>query len=59
MSADPLHGRGARTNASGRYERYAREAFDDGWGGDEIVPLETVVTIWELTYPMRALIFES
>ena len=29
-------GRGARTNASGRYERFAREAFDDGWaaGGD-------------------------
>ena len=44
MSRDPLHGRGARTNASGRYERFAREAFDDGWGGDEIQPLETIVT---------------
>jgi DNA repair photolyase len=44
MSRDPLHGRGARTNASGRYERFAREAFDDGWGGEEITPLETIVT---------------
>jgi DNA repair photolyase len=39
-----LHGRGARSNASGRYERLAREAFDDGWAADEIVKLETVVT---------------
>jgi DNA repair photolyase len=44
MSRDPLHGRGARTNASGRYERFGREAFDDGWGGDEIQPIETIVT---------------
>ncbi len=41
---DPLHGRGARSNASGRYERFAREAFDDGWAGEEIAPLETIVT---------------
>ena len=44
MRRDPLHGRGARTNASGRYERYAVEAFDDGWAGEEIAPLETIVT---------------
>lgn len=44
MSADPPHGRGARSNASGRYERFAREAFDDGWAGEEIAPLETIVT---------------
>ena len=44
MSRDPLHGRGARTNASGRYERFAREAFDDGWAADEMRPLETIVT---------------
>lgn len=44
MSRDPLHGRGARSNASGRYERFAREAFDDGWGEGEIQPLETIVT---------------
>ncbi|MES1156826.1 MAG: PA0069 family radical SAM protein [Alphaproteobacteria bacterium] len=41
---DRLHGRGARTNSSGRYERYAREAFDDGWSAEEITPLETIVT---------------
>ena len=39
-----MHGRGARTNASGRYERYAREAFDDGWAEEEIRPVETIVT---------------
>ncbi|MBC7770317.1 MAG: PA0069 family radical SAM protein [Phycisphaerales bacterium] len=44
MSRDPLHGRGARTNASGRYERFAREAFDDGWSAGELTPLETIVT---------------
>lgn len=44
MSRDPLHGRGARTNASGRYERFAREAFDDGWTAEELRPLETIVT---------------
>src|SRR5215475_3451517 len=41
---DPLNGRGARTNAAGRYERFASEAFDDGWAQDEIVPIETIVT---------------
>jgi DNA repair photolyase len=44
MSRDPLHGRGARTNASGRYERFANEAFDDGWAADEVTRLETIVT---------------
>ena len=44
MTRDPLHGRGARTNASGRFERYAREAFDDGWTAEEMKPLETIVT---------------
>jgi len=45
MKSDPLHGRGARTNASGRYERFAREAFDDGWvGEDGARPFETIVT---------------
>jgi DNA repair photolyase len=44
MDRDPLHGRGARTNASGRFERFAREAYDDGWAAGEIVPLETIVT---------------
>ena len=44
MSRDPLHGRGARTNASGRYERFSIEAFDDGWAAEEVTRLETLVT---------------
>jgi DNA repair photolyase len=44
VPTDPLHGRGARTNASGRYEAHAREAFDDGWGGEEVTRIETIVT---------------
>ena len=44
MAKDALHGRGARTNASGRYERFEREAFDDGWTVEEMKPLETIVT---------------
>jgi len=44
MAKDQLHGRGARTNAGGRYERFAVEAFDDGWAGEEAAPLETIVT---------------
>lgn len=46
-------GRGARSNQSGRYEKEAREAVDDGWGIDaepfdgdgEIPALKTDVTI--------------
>lgn len=30
----PLRGRGAVSNASGRYEANRAEAFDDGWGDD-------------------------
>jgi DNA repair photolyase len=39
-------GRGATSNASGRFESLAREAFDDGWNdGDEAPsPLRTTVT---------------
>ena len=44
MTRNPLDGRGARSNASGRYERFAREAYDDGWAADEVVRLETIVT---------------
>jgi len=44
MRKSALHGRGARTNASGRYERHSREAFDDGWSEEEVRPIETVVT---------------
>ncbi len=44
MTHDFLKGRGARSNTSGRYERFAREAFDDGWGPGEVLRLETIVT---------------
>src|SRR5690242_21316585 len=39
-------GRGAQSNASGRYEPLARVAFDDGWRTlDELPPFKTTVTI--------------
>jgi DNA repair photolyase len=39
-------GRGARSNATGRYESFRQEAFDDGWTCDdaEAQPLRTVLT---------------
>jgi DNA repair photolyase len=42
-----VRGRGARSNASGRYERLARESFDDGWtepGEPEQLPTEVTPT---------------
>ncbi len=33
-----MSGRGAVTNASGRFERLAGEAFDDGWQDDDAAP---------------------
>lgn len=41
-----VRGRGARTNASGRYDAQAREAFDDGWTPDDLeaVKLKTTLT---------------
>ena len=48
MSAPSIaaRGRGAESNLSGRYESRAREAFDDGWTGDDEppAPLRTTVT---------------
>jgi DNA repair photolyase len=39
-------GRGAQSNASGRYEPVARIAFDDGWQSfEELPPFKTTVTI--------------
>src|SRR5271169_6059299 len=47
LPADLRRGRGAATNASGRFEILAREDFDDGWARDEAPePLATEVT-WE------------
>ena len=43
---DPKKGRGARSNASGRFEAERREAFDDGWDhpeDDDLPPLRTTV----------------
>ena len=39
-------GRGAHSNASGRYESLARIAFDDGWRTlDELPPFKTTVSV--------------
>ena len=40
-------GRGAVTNATGRFERQTREAVDDGWGtlDDVLPPLKTEISI--------------
>ena len=39
-------GRGAQSNATGRYEPLARIAFDDGWRSlDELPPFKTQVTV--------------
>src|SRR5713226_6970736 len=41
-----LRGRGARSNASGRFEAEARVAFDDGWQSlDELPPFKTTVAL--------------
>ena len=50
-TADPrrLRGRGAVSNAAGRYERHARVLIDDGWdeptGEDALPPLKTEIII--------------
>lgn len=40
-----VRGRGARSNTSGRYETFAREAFDDGWTEDDAVPPRLATTV--------------
>ncbi len=41
-----LRGRGARNNLSGRFEKFGRAVFDDGWDGlDELPPLKTTVFV--------------
>ena len=40
-----IRGRGARTNASGRYEADSREAFDDGWTPDDVEPVQLATTV--------------
>jgi DNA repair photolyase len=45
--ADPRKGRGAGINPEGRFEKVARDAFDDGWEcrEEELPPLKTHVTV--------------
>src|SRR5229473_2880655 len=40
-------GRGAASNASGRFEEEQRVAFDDGWGSDDLepAPVRTTLTV--------------
>lgn len=50
MSERPLHplpprGRGARSNASGRYESLTREGFDDGWTAEDEAPAQITTTL--------------
>ncbi|WP_332770347.1 PA0069 family radical SAM protein [Phenylobacterium sp.] len=40
-----IRGRGARSNASGRYEAQAREAFDDGWTVEDPQPVQIKTTL--------------
>jgi DNA repair photolyase len=46
MASLAMKGRGARSNASGRYEPVAHQDFDDGWtvGDDDAPPLRTTLT---------------
>ena len=49
MSRAPLpsaaRGRGARSNATGRYESDRREAFDDGWTSEDEAPPQLATTL--------------
>ena len=46
VEGDRRRGRGAQSNASGRYEPQARVAFDDGWQSfEELPPFKTTVTL--------------
>jgi len=40
-----IRGRGARSNATGRYESEVREAFDDGWTLDDELPEQLTTTL--------------
>jgi DNA repair photolyase len=46
VDGERRRGRGAQSNASGRYEPLARLAFDDGWQSlDDLPPFQTTVTV--------------
>jgi DNA repair photolyase len=40
-----VRGRGARSNASGRFESQLREAFDDGWTAEDAEPAQIETTV--------------
>jgi DNA repair photolyase len=40
-----VRGRGARTNASGRFESQTRETFDDGWTAEDEEPAQLTTTV--------------
>ncbi len=40
-----VRGRGARSNASGRFESQLRESFDDGWTPDDDAPAQLTTTV--------------
>jgi DNA repair photolyase len=40
-----VRGRGARSNATGRFESQVREAFDDGWTPDDEPPQQLATTV--------------
>ena len=45
-AALPLRGRGAKSNATGRYEAFTRHGFDDGWNElDEDAPAQLKTTL--------------
>jgi DNA repair photolyase len=46
VDGERRRGRGAQSNATGRYEALARAAFDDGWQSlEELPPFQTTVTV--------------
>src|SRR5882672_6330476 len=46
VDSDRRRGRGAQSNASGRYEPVARVTFDDGWQNlEDLPPFKTTVTV--------------
>ncbi|MDR6954573.1 DNA repair photolyase [Ancylobacter sp. 3268] len=46
VEAERRRGRGALSNAAGRFEPHAREAFDDGWQSlDDLPVFKTTVTV--------------
>jgi DNA repair photolyase len=46
VEADRRRGRGAQSNAAGRYEPHARIGFDDGWQSlEDLPPFQTTVAV--------------